>query len=77
VIICIEHPADNMQLLDILLDEGKTVELMVYPGERHGVRGRKSVENGRSEVEFWKKHFFPEEVRPAAPVEPVRQEKQE
>ena len=30
------HMQNTLQLLNCLLDLGKTVELMVYPGERHG-----------------------------------------
>jgi dipeptidyl-peptidase-4 len=68
------HLQNSLQLLDRLLDLGQTVELMIYPGERHGVRGRKAAENARSALEFWRKHFFPERV---GPVGPVRQEKEE
>lgn len=71
------HMQNSLQLLDRLLDQGQTVELMIYPGERHGVRGRKAAENARSSVEFWKKHFFPESVGQVGRVRPVRQEKEE
>jgi dipeptidyl-peptidase-4 len=68
------HMQNSLQLLDALLDLGKTVELMVYPGERHGIRGKKAAESAVSAVEFWKRHFFPEEVRPVRPVGHVGQE---
>jgi dipeptidyl-peptidase-4 len=71
------HLQNSLQLLDRLLDQGQTVELMIYPGERHGVRGRKAAENARSALEFWRRHFFPERVGPVGPVGPVRQEKEE
>lgn len=71
------HMQNSLQLLDRLLDQGKTVELMIYPGERHGVRGRKAAENARSAVEFWERHFFPGRVGTGGPVGPVREEKQE
>ena len=59
------HMQNSLQLLDLLLDEGKTVELMIYPNERHGIRGRKAVESSRSNVEFWKRKFFaPAEDKP-------------
>jgi dipeptidyl-peptidase-4 len=69
------HMQNSLQLLDALLDLGKTVELMVYPGERHGIRGKKTAENAVSSVEFWKRHFFSKEVGPVGPVRQVRQEK--
>lgn len=72
------HMQNTLQFLNVILDLGKTAELMIYPGERHGVRGRKYVESASSAVEFWKRKFFgSEEVRPVGPVGPVRQEKQE
>jgi dipeptidyl-peptidase-4 len=52
------HMQNTLQLLNGLLDLGKSAELMVYPGERHGVRGIKSIEYFRSALEFWKRKFF-------------------
>lgn len=69
------HMQNSLQLLDALLDLGRTVELMIYPGERHGIRGKKAAENAVSSVEFWKRRFFSEEVGPVRPVGHVRQEK--
>jgi dipeptidyl aminopeptidase/acylaminoacyl peptidase len=72
------HMQNTLQFLNAILDLGKTAELMVYPGERHGVRGRKYVESAGAALEFWKrKFFFSEEVGPVGQVGPVRQEKQE
>ncbi len=64
------HMQNSLQLLDLLLDEGKTVELMIYPNERHGIRGKKAVESSRSNVEFWKRKFFA-----AAEDKPCQREK--
>ncbi len=70
------HMQNTLQFLNVILDLGKTAELMIYPGERHGVRGRKYVEDARSALEFWKRKFFAqEEVGPVGPVGPVGQEK--
>ena len=52
------HMQNTLQLLNGLLDLGKTTELMVYPGERHGIRGIKAVEYYRSALDFWKRKFF-------------------
>jgi dipeptidyl-peptidase-4 len=69
------HMQNSLQLLNVILDAGKTVELMIYPGERHGVRGRKAVEKARSTIEFWRRKFFaPKEVGPVGQVRPDRQE---
>jgi dipeptidyl-peptidase-4 len=72
------HMQNTLQFLNVILDLGKTAELMIYPGERHGVRGRKYAESARASLEFWKRKFFSqEEVGPVGPVRPVRKEKQE
>jgi dipeptidyl-peptidase-4 len=52
------HMQHTLQLLNGLLNLGKTAELMVYPGERHGVRGIKSNEYFRSALDFWQRKFF-------------------
>jgi hypothetical protein len=31
---------------------------MIYPNERHGIRGKKVVESSKSNLEFWKRMFF-------------------
>lgn len=72
------HMQNSLQLLNSLQDLGKTVELMVYPGERHGVRGRKAVENAGSSLAFWKRMLFAgEEAGAVGPVGQARQEKKE
>jgi dipeptidyl-peptidase-4 len=71
------HMQNTLQFLDLLLDQGKTAELMVYPGERHGIRGKKAAEEARSSLEFWKRHLLSKDAGPDGPVGPVRQEKQE
>jgi dipeptidyl-peptidase-4 len=52
------HPQNTMQLLEAILDAGKTVELMLYPSNRHGVRDKKIFEYYKSNINFWMKHFF-------------------
>jgi dipeptidyl-peptidase-4 len=69
------HLQNTLQLINGLLDLGKTAELMIYPGERHGVRGIKAVEYYRSALDFWKRKFFSqEEIGLVRPVRPVGQE---
>jgi dipeptidyl-peptidase-4 len=69
------HMQNTLQLLSGLLDQGKPVELMIYPGERHGVRGRKAFDEARINLEFWQRKLLAREE--VGPVGPVRQEKQE
>ncbi len=71
------HMQNSLQLLNVILDSGKTVELMIYPGERHGVRGRKAVENAASTIEFWRRHLLDKEVGRVGPVGQVGQDRQE
>jgi len=66
------HMQNTLQLLNGLLDLGKPVELMIYPGEHHGVRGKKAIDEARLNLEFWQRKFFASEQ-----VGPVQQEKQE
>jgi dipeptidyl-peptidase-4 len=52
------HPQNAMQLLKAILDQGKTLEFMLYPGNRHGIYGKQGHENDKSDINFWMKHFF-------------------
>jgi len=52
------HLQHTLQLLNALLDLGKPVEVMIYPGERHGVRGSKRAGYKRSFVDYWRRCFF-------------------
>jgi dipeptidyl-peptidase 4 len=52
------HMQNSLQLLDKILSTGKTVEFMLYPGERHGFRGPKTAEYNRSTLAFWLSRFF-------------------
>lgn len=68
------HMQNSLQLLDALQDLGKSLELMIYPGQRHGIRGQKALENALASVEFWKKSFFAKESGPGGQVRQERQE---
>jgi dipeptidyl-peptidase-4 len=69
------HMQNTLQLLDAILNSGKTAELMIYPGARHGVRGNKAEEFYKSALDFWKRKFFcTQDVRQVGLVRPVRQE---
>ena len=52
------HMQNALQLLNEMQNLGKSAELMIYPGERHGVRGIKADEFRKSALAFWKRSFF-------------------
>jgi len=52
------HMQNTLQLIDLLLDNGNEVELMLYPGERHGYRGPKAAAFQRANVDFLFRHFL-------------------
>jgi dipeptidyl-peptidase-4 len=51
------HMQNTIQFIDKVQDAGKFVELMLYPGERHGVRKKREV-HFRGDLDFWLKNFF-------------------
>jgi dipeptidyl-peptidase-4 len=51
------HLQNSMQLISKLQDEGKEFELMIYPGNRHGIRGAKGRHNQQLGLNFWRKCF--------------------
>ena len=52
------HMQNSIYLISRLQDEGKSFEFMLYPGSRHGIRGKQRFEFGKSTLNFWMKHFF-------------------
>lgn len=52
------HPQNAIQLVEAILNAGKTLEFMLYPGDRHGIRGPRRFEYIKSDINFWFKHFF-------------------
>ncbi len=46
------HMQNTIQLVNLLEDLGKHFELMVYPGERHGWRGKKSMHSRNEAYRF-------------------------
>ncbi len=52
------HLQNSLQFLDLLLDQGREIELMLYPGERHGYRGAKAAAFQRANVDFLFRHFL-------------------
>lgn len=52
------HPQNSIQLVEAILNAGKTLDFMLYPGDRHGIRGPRRFEYNKSDFNFWLKHFF-------------------
>jgi dipeptidyl-peptidase-4 len=52
------HMQNTLQLVSRMLDAGKKFELMIYPGERHGFRGKKGLESRKADLDFWFRHLL-------------------
>lgn len=52
------HMQNSIYLISRLQDEGKQFEFMMYPGNRHGIRGAKGMHYKNEEYSFWKRNFF-------------------
>ena len=52
------HMQNTMQLISALQDAGKQFDLMMYPGEFHGYRGKKSFHSTTGDYIFWYKHLL-------------------
>ena len=52
------HMQNSLQFLDKVQDAGKSVEFMLFPGERHGFRGPKRFAEARYGLDFWSRRFF-------------------
>ncbi len=56
------HMQNSIQLISKLQDLNKDFELMVYPGGRHGWRGKKRIHSTRRAVQFWFRNFLNREL---------------
>jgi len=52
------HPQNSLQLIEAILANKKSVQLMFYPGSTHGIRGTQRYEFTKSNINFWLKNFF-------------------
>jgi dipeptidyl-peptidase-4 len=52
------HMQNSMQLINKLEDSKKHFELMIYPGERHGIGGQKGQHNRLEAYEFIYEHLL-------------------
>ena len=56
------HMQNTMQLIGAMQDAGKQFDLMIYPGEFHGYRGKKSVHSTTGDYIFWYRHLLEKDV---------------
>lgn len=49
------HFQHSMQLVETLMKTGKPFEFMMYPGARHGYRGKQAVFSTAQDIAFWKR----------------------
>jgi dipeptidyl-peptidase-4 len=52
------HMQNTVQLIGKLMEAGKDFEFMLYPGQRHGFRGKTREFSNRASYHFWMKNFF-------------------
>lgn len=56
------HMQNTLQLINILEDQKKHFELMIYPGERHGVGGAKGLYSRAESYSFYYKNLLGKEM---------------
>ena len=56
------HMQNTIQFIDLMEDLGKDFDLMLYPNERHGIRGKKRSHVSREQAKFWFRHFLGKEL---------------
>jgi dipeptidyl-peptidase-4 len=54
------HIANTVQLVDALEKEGKNFDLMLYPENRHGIRGFNAQHLSKLRMEYFLRHLKPE-----------------
>jgi len=57
------HMQNTLQLVNKFIDLDKDFEMMLYPGEKHGVRFPKWIHSQRNKWNFWFRNFFGKELR--------------
>lgn len=56
------HPGNTIQLIQKLVEAGKNFDLMIYPEQRHGIRGPGRQHSQRLMLEYFRRHLRPEPV---------------
>lgn len=57
------HLQNTLQFVAKALDSGKVLEMMIYPGDRHGNSARSRKDAFRAEIDFWFRKFFNKEFK--------------
>jgi dipeptidyl-peptidase-4 len=52
------HMQNTIQLINALMDQDKIFDFVLYPGQRHGYRGKKRENSDRRYVNFWFENFL-------------------
>lgn len=52
------HLQNTLKLINALQDAGKQFDLMIYPGQYHGYRGKKQIHSLISDYTFWYRHLL-------------------
>jgi len=52
------HMQNTIQLINVLMDKDKIFDFVLYPGQRHGYRGKKRENSDRRYVDFWFENFL-------------------
>jgi dipeptidyl-peptidase-4 len=52
------HMQNTVELIDVLMDNDKVFDFMLYPDQRHGFGGKKREISNRRYVDFWFKNFL-------------------
>lgn len=52
------HMQNTIQLIDVLINENKHFELMLYPGGMHGYRAKQAIHSSSEDILFWKKYLL-------------------
>ncbi len=56
------HPGNTMQLVEALIEAGKTFDLMIYPQQRHGIGGAARQHVTQLRLDYFRKHLRPQPV---------------
>jgi dipeptidyl-peptidase-4 len=53
------HPGNSNQLVEALVEAGRSFDLMYYPGNRHGMRGAAGRHASQMRIDYLVEHLNP------------------
>lgn len=65
------HMQNTMQLIEAMQKAGKQFDLMLYPGEYHGYRGKSGLHSNTGDYIFWYRHLLEKETPAEILIGPV------